>query len=171
MNCKTIKKQMSLAVGEDLSITDALGFHRHLRSCSNCQADWERYQSSFAALQQSRVEETLLNRASVWPTISLQIEQRHQQRPTRRSSNNGVATLFLAAACVLASVSLLEDYTFEMNNGGIPGPLFFEDVVLANYNSLEPIQTVSPPVIEPVSSGDDQLALPPVEEERPLPEN
>ena len=152
MNCKATQRQMPLAVGDDLSPAESVGFHEHLCGCSRCQGLWLQHQQSFAALVQSRVEEPFLNRDSVWPIVSLRIERRRESPPRRRESNNWVATLFLTVACVLACVSLLEDYTIEIIGNDGSKRSFYGDLISVSYSPPEPQPMISQPLTEPLRS-------------------
>ncbi len=152
MNCKSTQRRMPLAVGDDLSPVESVGFHEHLCGCTRCQTLWRQHQQGFAALVQSRVEEPFLNRDSVWPSVSLRIERQRLSPPRRQESNNWVATLFLTVACVLACVSLLEDYTFENIGDAGERRSFYGALISVSYSPPEPEPWISQPLTEPLRS-------------------
>lgn len=113
MNCKSARRQMALAVGEDLTPAESQELQNHLLGCPSCQKSWEQQRNGFAVLQCSRTREIHPKSDSVWPALATRLKERELNSP-RGEFNGWFAALAVTAACVLVFVFSQDTTSFPV---------------------------------------------------------
>ncbi len=148
MHCRIARRQMALAVGEDLPQTESAELNSHLVECPTCQQAWTGHQQGFVALQSSRVEPVVaVPRSTVWPVVARRI-QRRALIPRRVELNGWIASLVVMSASILVFVFSLDEPEFARPSGKrrlvisgtpvllTPGPLTGDNVGRTGSSSI-----------------------------------
>ena len=76
MNCKRVRLEIALWVGNDLDGSAIEGLQRHLSECSKCRQHWEKLKSSLMRLKDPVVSGARAMHDSVWPGLLARLPAR-----------------------------------------------------------------------------------------------
>lgn len=109
MKCKQAKQQMALSAGRDLDPAAEQELRRHLTTCPNCHAQWNRVCSTTSILQQSGLEAAEVSAPQLWPSVLHNLRETSRGRTARSepfSLSNTLVPLVAVASLMLAVVSI-----------------------------------------------------------------
>jgi hypothetical protein len=103
MNCKRVKTQIALLIGNDLDPVTAQSVRKHLDECAGCRQHLQQLSSCLEALQ-GPVNAPWTGAESLWPELSAKLATRAKnagetEKPHRL--NGWAPTVAVAAACAL----------------------------------------------------------------------